>query len=42
MTAAQLDKLFAAMPNDRKVLVDVKSVLDKQTLLDAGYRFWRL
>ena len=42
MTIDQLDKLFADAPNDQKVVVDVKSILDKQTLENAGYRFWRL
>lgn len=32
--------MFADVPDDRKVLVDVKSVLDKAEF--AGYRYWRL
>lgn len=32
--------MFAEGPDDRKVLVDVKSVLDKAEF--AGYRYWRL
>ena len=42
MTAEQLDKLFAEGENSRKVLIDVKSIMDKQALQTAGYRFWRL
>ena len=32
--------MFADGPDDRKVLVDVKSILDKAEF--AGYRYWRL
>ncbi len=42
MTIEQLDKLFVDTPNEQKIVVDVKSILDKQTLENAGYRFWRL
>ena len=42
MTIDQLDKLFAPGENGNKVVIDVKSVLDKHTLESAGYRFWRL
>ena len=33
-------KMFAKGPDDRKVLIDVKSILDKTGF--AGYRYWRL
>ena len=42
MTPEQLDALFAPMPNEEKVLIDVKSILPRQQLLEAGYRYWRL
>ena len=42
MTIDQLDKLFAPGENGQKIVIDVKSVLDKQTFESAGYRFWRL
>ena len=42
MTTAQLDKLFSDGPNEQKVVIDVKSILNKQELEQAGYRFWRL
>ncbi len=42
LTFAQLDAMFADMPNEEKVLIDVKSVLDKAALEAAGYRYWRL
>ena len=42
ITIHELDRLFAQEPNEKKVIIDVKSVLDKQALESAGYRFWRL
>ena len=42
LTLEQLDAMFAPMPNEEKVVIDVKSVLDKATLESAGYRYWRL
>ena len=42
LTPEQLDRLFAPMPNEEKVIIDVKSLLPKEQLLAAGYRYWRL
>ena len=42
LTPETLDRLFAPMPNDEKVIIDVKSILNKEQLLAAGYRYWRL
>ena len=42
LTPEKLDALFAPMPNDEKVIIDVKSILNKEQLLAAGYRYWRL
>ena len=42
LTMEQLDAMFAPMPNGEKVLIDVKSILDKAALEEAGYRYWRL
>ncbi len=33
---------FADMPDDEKVIVDVKGILDRDVLKSAGVRFWRL
>ena len=35
-------KLFRDMPNEEKVLVDVKGILDRKTLAQTGVRSWRL
>lgn len=42
MPVEELCAMFTPGPNDRKIVIDVKSVLDKQALEAAGYRFWRL
>ncbi len=42
MSTERLDKLFTDGPNEQKVVIDVKSILNKQELERAGYRFWRL
>lgn len=42
LTLEQIDRLFREMPMDEKVIVDVKSILDKQAVLRAGYRYWRM
>lgn len=38
----KLDSMFADIPNEEKILIDVKSIFDKKTIEDAGYRYWRL
>ena len=42
LSLAELDALFKPMPNEEKVLIDVKSVLNKTEIEAAGYRYWRL
>lgn len=42
MKLADLDKLYKVGANDEKVLIDVKSILDKKVVEQAGYRYWRL
>ena len=39
---ATFEKFFRNVPNNQKVVIDVKSVLDKDAFVNAGYRFWRL
>lgn len=40
LTVADFDKLYNG--NHRKVLVDVKAMLNKSEFVDAGYLYWRL
>lgn len=42
MPLSEIDKIFKDTENKNKVLVDVKSIVDKKAAQDAGYRYWRL
>ena len=42
LSLSDIDAMFVSAPNDEKVLIDVKSVLDKNAIEAAGYRYWRL
>ncbi len=42
LSLADIDAMFVSAPNNEKVLIDVKSVLDKNAIEAAGYRYWRL
>lgn len=42
LTIENIDQLFLQSSNDKKVIIDVKSVLDKEKFISKGYHFWRL
>ena len=42
MKLADFDKLFKTTSNDKKVLVDIKSILDRKEIEKSGYIYWRL
>ena len=42
MSISDYLNMFADVPNDQKVLVDVKGLLNSDELTDSGVRFWRL
>ena len=42
MGIQEIDKLFKDISNDQKVVVDVKAVLDRKGIEEAGYRYWSL
>jgi UDP-N-acetyl-D-galactosamine dehydrogenase len=42
LTKEELDKLFKKVPNQNKVLLDIKGLLDRKEYEAAGYRYWRL
>lgn len=42
MPLSEIGKIFKDTENKNKVLVDVKSMIDKKAAQDAGYRYWRL
>jgi len=42
MDMEKLESLFGDYPNDEKVIIDVRSMLDKVELEEKGYRYWRV
>ncbi len=42
MTIEQIEKLFGKFPNEEKVIIDVKSILNKDEIEKLGYSYWRL
>lgn len=42
LSMEQIESFFGQMPNEEKVIIDVKGCLDKTALTDAGYCYWRL
>lgn len=42
MSWDEIDKLYGNFKNDEKVLIDVKSILDKNEIESMGYSYWRL
>ncbi len=42
MSWEDIDNLYGDFENDEKVLIDVKSILDKKEIEAKGYSYWRL
>jgi len=42
MTLKQIDRLFGKTDNSEKVIIDVKSILDRTEVEKRGYVYWRL
>ncbi|MGP4073833.1 nucleotide sugar dehydrogenase [Piscibacillus sp. B03] len=42
MSMEQIDRMFGEYPNEEKVIVDVKHILDKKQIENEGYSLWRL
>jgi UDP-N-acetyl-D-galactosamine dehydrogenase len=42
LTQERLNALFADGDNSKKVLIDVKGLLNRAELEAAGYQYWRL
>lgn len=42
LTNDDIEKMFKDEPNDKKVIVDVKGVLNKEEFKSIGYKCWRL
>lgn len=42
LNQADLDKMFKSDDNSKKVLIDIKGLLDRKEYEKAGYNYWRL
>lgn len=42
MSLDEIDNLYKDLRNDEKILIDVKSILDKKEIKEKGYSYWRL
>lgn len=42
MSLKELDQLFGNIDYSEKILIDVKSILDKKEIEEKGYSYWRL
>ncbi|KAB7671699.1 nucleotide sugar dehydrogenase [Bacillus sp. B1-b2] len=42
MTLEQIDRYFGEFSNSNKVIIDVKSIIDKNEIEKNGYSYWRL
>ncbi len=42
LSQADIDKFFGNVPNNKKVLLDIKGVLNRKEYECAGYNYWRL
>lgn len=42
ITTGQIDGMFRDLPNNEKVIIDVKSILDKAKLQEKNYTYWSL
>lgn len=42
MSLSELDSLYGNFQNDQKILIDVKSIYDKNEIAEIGYSYWRL
>ena len=42
MKMSDFESFFKGTDNCRKVMIDVKGLLDRKAFEDAGYNYWRL
>lgn len=42
LSIKKIEEMFESGPNEEKVIVDVKSMLDKEEIESKGYSYWRL
>jgi len=42
LSLKEIDGLYGKFPNEEKILIDVKSILDRNEIEEVGYSYWRL
>ncbi|WP_226643034.1 nucleotide sugar dehydrogenase [Mesobacillus subterraneus] len=42
LTMDQINGMFISSSNEEKIIIDVKSILNKEIILDSGFTYWRL
>lgn len=42
MSWDDIDSLYGEFDNNEKIIIDVKSILDRKEIIDRGYSYWRL
>jgi UDP-N-acetyl-D-glucosamine/UDP-N-acetyl-D-galactosamine dehydrogenase len=42
LSLEKMNQLFADIPMNERVIIDVKSILNKEDILEQGYNYWRL
>lgn len=42
LTLEQINQLYKNVPNENRVLIDVKSILDRKQFIELGYNYFRL
>lgn len=42
MSWEEIDSLYGSVNNNEKIIIDIKSILDREYLQENGYNYWRL
>lgn len=42
LSLSELNSYFSEMPNQEKIIIDIKSILNKKEIENSGYRYWNL
>lgn len=42
LSQEDFDKMFKKEPNENKVIIDIKGILNRKEYKEAGYKYWRL
>jgi UDP-N-acetyl-D-galactosamine dehydrogenase len=42
MSWDEIDSLYGELDNNEKIIIDIKSILDREEIEEKGYSYWRL